>query len=191
MEDKALGLRTLGSMAAALEHEFLPYLERTAALMVPCINYKLSEGVRSAAVDHMVSLLAAIRDMPTNGYMLWSAASHVSIGREPSPPVALAMATRIVAACSTAWPATAKAFLTPERIVEHLARDKHGDLAWQKIQAQAYGTAIMCAKPSKGVIEFLRLCARNKLVMIPTTPGAREMPPNGYYGFQPPVDDNA
>jgi hypothetical protein len=48
-------------MAAALEHEFLPYLERTAALMVPCINYKLSEGVRSAAVDHMVSLLAAAR----------------------------------------------------------------------------------------------------------------------------------
>jgi len=76
----------------------------------------------------MVSLLTAIRDMPTNGFMLWSAASHVSIGREPSPPVALAMATRIVAACSTAWPAAAKAFLTPERIVEHLARNKHGDL---------------------------------------------------------------
>ncbi len=61
VEDKALGLRTLGSMAAALEHEFLPYLQRTAELMVPCINYKLSESVRSAAVDHMVSLLTVAR----------------------------------------------------------------------------------------------------------------------------------
>ena len=69
VEDKALGLRTLGSMAAALEHEFLPYLEQTAALMVPCINYKLSEGVRSAAVDHMVSLLSVARAAVARGQL--------------------------------------------------------------------------------------------------------------------------
>jgi len=45
----------------------------------------------------MVSLLAAVRDAPPNGFALWDAVSHVGLGREPPAPVALAMAERILA----------------------------------------------------------------------------------------------
>ena len=69
VEDKGLGLRTLGSMASALELDFLPYLDRTSRLMVPCITYKLSDAVRSSAIDGMESLLRVAKAAVARGVM--------------------------------------------------------------------------------------------------------------------------
>ena len=76
----------------------------------------------------MVSLLAAMRGAPVNGFALWDVVTHVGLGREPSAPAALAMAARIVAAHSAAWPAALAAAATPQRLVAALARGAHGEL---------------------------------------------------------------
>jgi hypothetical protein len=46
----------------------------------------------------IVTLLSAIRHAGVNGFALWDAVTHVSVGREPPAAAALAMAERIVAA---------------------------------------------------------------------------------------------
>ncbi len=78
----------------------------------------------------MVSLLAAVRDAPPNGFALWDAVSHVCLGREPPAPVALAMAERILAGRARVrrWPAGFAALLTPQRACDELARGSHGEL---------------------------------------------------------------
>jgi hypothetical protein len=76
----------------------------------------------------MVSLLTAVRDSAPNGFALWDAVAHVSLGRDPPAPVALAMAERILAARarSSLWPRDFAALLTPRRACDELARDAHG-----------------------------------------------------------------
>jgi hypothetical protein len=76
----------------------------------------------------MVSLLTAVRDSAPNGFALWDAVAHVSLGRDPPAPVALAMAERILAARarSSLWPRDFAALLTPRRACDELSRDAHG-----------------------------------------------------------------
>jgi len=88
----------------------------------------------------MVSLLAAVRNAAPNGFALWDAVSHVSLGREPPAPAALAMAERIVAsyARSRRWPAAFAALLTPQRACAGLARGAHGELTSPRPALVAY-----------------------------------------------------
>ena len=86
----------------------------------------------------MVSLLFTIRRMQPNGFALWDAVAHVSVGREPSVPTALAMAARIVPAYGAAWPQTAKAFLTPQCFVSVLAVEAHSELTSPRPALVAY-----------------------------------------------------
>ena len=69
----------------------------------------------------MAALLDAIRKTPPNGFALWDAATHLCLGREPSPAVALAMAECIITALSTDWPVSAYGVLTARRLVTELA----------------------------------------------------------------------
>jgi hypothetical protein len=69
----------------------------------------------------MAALLDAIRRLPPNGFALWDAAAHVTLGREPSSTVALAIAERIVTAFAPTWPRHARTVITPQRIVSALA----------------------------------------------------------------------
>ena len=100
----------------------------------------------------MVSLLATIRGMKPNSFALWDSVAHVSVGREPPPRAALAMAARIVAAYGAAWPAAAKAFLTPQRFVDALARDAHGELTSARPALVAY-MAGLCGDAQRGTPE--------------------------------------
>ena len=88
----------------------------------------------------MVSLLSAVRAAAPNGFALWDAISHVSLGREPPAPVALAMAKRILAsyARSRCWPEDFAALLTPQRACDKLARDAHGELTSPRPALVAY-----------------------------------------------------
>ena len=71
----------------------------------------------------MFSLLSAIRHARVNGFALWDATRHVSLGRTPPAAAALAMASRIVDARSVNWPAGVRAAATAPRIVHELATD--------------------------------------------------------------------
>jgi hypothetical protein len=77
----------------------------------------------------MVSLLSAVRRAAPNGFALWDAVSHVTLGREPPAPAALAMAERIVASHARLrrWPQGLAALLTPQRACAELARGAHGE----------------------------------------------------------------
>ena len=88
----------------------------------------------------MVSLLSAVRSAAPNGFVLWHAASHVSLGREPLAPVALVMAERILAshARSHSWPAAFATLLTPQRACAELARGAHGELTSPRPALVAY-----------------------------------------------------
>jgi hypothetical protein len=82
----------------------------------------------------MVSLLSAVRNAAPNGF------AHVSLGREPPAPAALAMAERIVAshARSRRWPAAFVALLTPQCACAKLARGAHGELTSPRPALVAY-----------------------------------------------------
>ena len=69
----------------------------------------------------MVTLLTALRSAPVNSFAIWNAIAHVRVGREPTAAAALVMASRIVAAYSTRWPAAVSAAVTSHRIVDFLA----------------------------------------------------------------------
>jgi hypothetical protein len=78
----------------------------------------------------MVSLLTAVRGSAPNGFALWDAVCHVTLGREPRAPAALAMAERILEARARAhrWPPAFVALLTPRRACDELALGAHGEL---------------------------------------------------------------
>ena len=73
----------------------------------------------------MVALLTAIRAARPNGFVLWDAISHVSLGREPAPPAALAMAEGILAAYATKWPPAVARSITPQAVLAQLACSAH------------------------------------------------------------------
>ena len=73
----------------------------------------------------MVALITAIRAARPNGFVLWDAIAHVSLGREPAPPAALAMAEGILAAYATKWPPAVARAITPRAVLAQLARSAH------------------------------------------------------------------
>ena len=68
----------------------------------------------------MLSLLCAVRAAPPSGFALWDAVSHVRLGGTPTPAAALAMARRLHAHFSAAWPRALAGSASPERCVEEL-----------------------------------------------------------------------
>jgi hypothetical protein len=88
----------------------------------------------------MFSLLATVRKSAPNGFALWDAISHVTLGREPPAPVALAMAERIFASYARLrrWPQDFAALLTPQRACAELARDAHNELTSPRPALVAY-----------------------------------------------------
>ena len=73
----------------------------------------------------MVALLTAIRAAQPNSFVLWDAITHVSLGREPPPQAALAMAEGILAAYATLWPRTNARTIMPHAVLAQLARSAH------------------------------------------------------------------
>jgi hypothetical protein len=73
----------------------------------------------------MVALLTAIRAARPSGFVLWDAIAHVSLGREPAPPAALAMAEGILAAYATKWPPAVARAITPRAVLAQLACSAH------------------------------------------------------------------
>ncbi|KAJ1493800.1 armadillo-type protein [Baffinella frigidus] len=61
LQDKALGCSMLAEWAEALQEHFLPHVEASSRILVPCVTYKLSEDVRAAAVEAIPELLRSIK----------------------------------------------------------------------------------------------------------------------------------
>jgi hypothetical protein len=103
-----------------------------AAAFVQLFKDMLSAAHPSARIvatgSGMVTLLKSMADAAVNGFTLWGCASHVRVGQEPSPALALAMAQRLQGAYSTHWPPAALEFLTPQRLLDSLAFEEHGGL---------------------------------------------------------------
>jgi hypothetical protein len=77
----------------------------------------------------MVALLTAIRDASPHSFVLWDAITHVSLGREPAPPVALAMAQGIHGAYApSCWPPHLARTITPQGLLAQLQRSAHCQL---------------------------------------------------------------
>jgi hypothetical protein len=112
---------------------FVAKLKRTVEL---CSPFARIVGTGSG----MVSLLSAVRNSAPNGFALWDAVSHVSLGSEPPAPVALAMAKRILASYARwrSWPEDFAALLTPQRACDELARSTHGELTSPRPALVAY-----------------------------------------------------
>ena len=120
----------------ALAHAFTYSLKRTVEL---CSNYARVVATGSG----MVALLNAIRIQPPNGFALWTAASHVALGKTPSTAAALAMAERIVAAYSVRWPDAAKQLITAKRLVDELALSSHNEFTTPRPALVAYLVGLM------------------------------------------------
>ena len=88
----------------------------------------------------MFSLLSAFCHARPNNFVLWDAVerNHVSVGRVPSPRTARSMAQRIVAAYAPGWPATVRAGVTAQAIVDELAPGKHGNFTSPRPALVAY-----------------------------------------------------
>ena len=67
LEDKALGLTTLGALAEALKDNFMPYIDQAASYLIPAVTYKLSNDVRIAAVEAMPDLVRAFKTAVDKG----------------------------------------------------------------------------------------------------------------------------
>jgi len=81
LQDKALGCSMLAEWAEALQEHFLPHVEASSRILVPCVTYKLSEDVRAAAVEAIPELLRSIKAGIATGaatpqmlHGLWNAA---------------------------------------------------------------------------------------------------------------------
>ena len=92
----------------------------------------------------MVTLLTAVHDATPNGVELWRAMGlsnhNVVFGHESRPPVALAMAARILDEYASArrWPRDFAALLTPQRACEMLSRDATGGFASPRPALEAF-----------------------------------------------------
>lgn len=88
-----------------------------------------SPHARIAGAGSGLAFLTAVRKSPADGASFFARAfTYISLGREPRPAVALAMAERIVGAYASRWPADATFPVTPERAVAMLARSAHAGL---------------------------------------------------------------
>ena len=116
-----LGAPIVGSPTPAAAATFSHLLKK---MVGACSPYARIVGTGSG----MVSLLRSIGDTRVNGFTFWDIITHVSLGREPSGPVALAMAERIVPTFAGEWPRALTEAITPQRIVDTLALSAHGEL---------------------------------------------------------------
>ena len=115
-----LGAPIVASTPSAAD-EFTHQLK---ALVGCCTPYARIVGTGSG----MLSLLTAIRAARPNGFALWDAMAHMSLGRQPSAPAALAMAQGLHASYSARWPAAVAREITAERLLAVLARSAHGEV---------------------------------------------------------------
>jgi len=81
LEDKALGCTVLAALAESLQEHFMPFLEVSAEILLPCVCYKLSDDVRVASVEAMPDLIRALKAAVDKGmqapaalYALWEKA---------------------------------------------------------------------------------------------------------------------
>jgi hypothetical protein len=100
------------------------FTQQLKTLVEMCSFYARTVGTGSG----MVALLTAIRAARPNGFVLWDAITHVSLGREPAPPAALAMAEGILAAYATKWPPAVARSITPQAVLAQLASSAHEHL---------------------------------------------------------------
>jgi hypothetical protein len=99
------------------------FTQQFKTLIEMCSFYARTVGTGSG----MVALLTAIRAARPNGFVLWDAIKHVSLGREPSPSTALAMAEGILAAYATKWPPAVARTVSPQAVLAQLARSAHDE----------------------------------------------------------------
>ena len=111
----------------------------------------------------MVALLSAMRHERVSALALWDAVTHVSIGREPPAPAALAMAERIVAAYSVGWPADVQQAITAQRLVNELAPSKHGDLTSARPALVAYTASLVSVASAGSADDVLGLAVARVL----------------------------
>ncbi len=97
------------------------FTQRLKTMVELCSLHARTVGTGSS----MVALLTAIRAARPNGFVLWDAITHVSLGREPAPPLALAMAEGILAAYATLWPPAVARTATPQAVLAQLACSAH------------------------------------------------------------------
>ena len=117
----------------------------------------------------MFSLLSAIRHARVNGFALWDAARHVSLGRTPSAAAARVMADRITAAYAPDWPPAVRAAVTPQRIVERLATGGPlGDYTSPRPALVAYIAGLVQAPPAGSAADPLVAATKRLLLKLDT-----------------------
>ena len=67
LEDKSLGFSLISSLAENLKEHFLPFVKRSADLLVPCCTYKLSGDVREAAIEAVPNVLTCLGQAVSKG----------------------------------------------------------------------------------------------------------------------------
>ena len=127
------------------------FTQQLKTLVELCSFYARTVGTGSG----MVALLTAIRAALPNGFVLWDAITHVSLGREPAPHAALAIAEGIVAAYSAKWPPAVARAITPQVVLAQLALNAHGQCTSPRPALVAYLASLMgdaCAGSSPEVL---------------------------------------
>jgi hypothetical protein len=137
---------------------FVNQIKHAVELCAPCARF-------AGAGSGMISLLSAIRESAPNGFALWDAISHVSLGREPRAHVARAMSELILAsyASSRLWPRAFTAYLSPERVCAELARAAHGELTSPRPALIAYLADLVGDARRGGAPEAILALARDAL----------------------------
>jgi hypothetical protein len=116
----------------------------------------------------MVSLLMAFSAAPPNGFTLWGAASHLCVGQEPRPALALAMAQRLHSAYAPAWPPDVREHVTPQRLLDSLAYGEHAGLTSPRPALLAYLASCLSDLTAAGPAETLRLGLEEVLTKLRT-----------------------
>ena len=110
------------------------------AMVERCCYHARTVGTGSG----MVTLLAAILDAPPHSFVLWDAIMHVSLGREPAPPVALAMAQGIHGAYAPRWPPGLTRTIMPQDLLAQLQRSAHRQLTSPRPALVACLASLLC-----------------------------------------------
>jgi hypothetical protein len=98
------------------------FTEQLKELVGRCSPFARLVGTGSG----MLALLTAINAASPNGWMLATAMPRVHLGREPSPPAAMAMAQGILAAHAHQWPPVVAPAMSPQAVLALLAHSAHG-----------------------------------------------------------------
>jgi hypothetical protein len=131
------------------------FTQQLKTLVEKCSFYARTVGTGSG----MVALLTAIRAARPNGFVLWDAIAHVSLGREPAPPAALAMAQGILTAYATKWPPAVARTVTPQAVLALLACSAHSQLTSPRPALVACLASLMGSARGSGASPDLVLTA--------------------------------